>query len=273
MNRGARRLPIFGDDDDRTFFLDCVGGGVGRSMARVHAYVLMDNHYHLLVEAAADDLATTMKYVGENYTRRFNAKYGLDGPLFRGRYRSKPILDERQRTVVLRYIHRNPAEVGLGLSHPWSSHAAYVAASAPRPQWLIVDELLGTFATRAAYGRFIAMVDDDRVLEDFIEAGTAVRVVTPDAVDWALGIDSAAELQLVRTSPLRADRRLAAVLLSHEATNRPSTALASRYGYRSGSGLRSAAARARARVGADPTFAALVADARRRLAGVVADVA
>jgi REP element-mobilizing transposase RayT len=264
MNRGARRLPIFGDDDDRSFFLHCVEAALRRADARVHAFALMGNHYHLLVEGRALALARTMKYVGENYTRRFNGKYGLDGPLFRGRYRSKPIDSERYLLVVLRYIHRNPLEHGSGkLDDEWSSHRSY-AAGPPRPSWLTTDELLGRFASRSSYWQFVSEGSVDAPVE-FLKRSTSVRTGTPDAVDWALGIDSDGELDLVRSSSLRADLRLAAALLAIETTNRSSTQLAARYGYRSGSGVRTAATRARVRLADDPAFRTLVEEARRRI--------
>ena len=265
MNRGARRLSIFGDDDDRSFFLHCIGEALPRTDARVHAYALMGNHYHLLVEGPAPALARTMKHVGENYTRRFNGKYGLDGPLFRGRYRSRSIDGDRYLFVVLRYIHRNPLEDGLGdLDYEWSSHRAYAEGSARLP-WLTTGELLGRFGSRAAYRRFVSEGREDTLVAGFTEQRRPVRTGTLEAVDWALGIDSSDELELVRADGLRADQRLAAALLALETTNRSSTELAGRYGYRSGSGVRTAATRARTRLASDPAFGALVDDARRRL--------
>ena len=265
MNRGARRLPIFGDDDDRTFFLRCVDVALQRTDARVHAFVLMGNHYHLLVEGQALPLAQLMKSVGENYTRRFNSKYGLDGPLFRGRYRSKPIDSERYLRVVLRYIHRNPVEDGLGgLDFEWSSHRFYAAAT-PGPPWLAIDELLDQFESRESYRHFMSVDDVGGSVVPFEERSGSVRTGTPDAADWALGIDSTEELELVRGSDVRAELRLAAALLALETTNRSSNDLAARYGYRSGSGVRTAAWRARERLATDATFAALIDSARGRL--------
>ena len=179
------------------------------SDARVHAYALMGNHSHLLVEGPVSALARTLKHVGENYTRRFNGKYGLDGPIFGGRHRSRPIDGDRQ---------------------------------------LFVSESRG-----------------DASAGGFTERRRPVRTGTPAAIDWALGIDSSDELELVRADGLRADLRLAAALLALETTHRSSTELAVRYGYRSGSGVRTSAARARARLASDPAFRALVDDARRRL--------
>lgn len=231
----------------------------------MHAYVLMGNHYHLLIEGSVSAMADTMKFVGENYTRRFNHKYGLDGSLFRGRYRSKPIDGERQLLVVLRYIHRNPVEHGLGgLDHEWSSHRFYSVGS-PRPRWLTTETLLERFGSRASYRQFVAEEPVDPSAISFGERRESVHPCTPEAVDWALGIDSREELDLVRSSVVRADLRLAAALLALETANRSSTELAARYGYRSGSGVRTAASRARARLASDSAFAALVEDARRRL--------
>jgi len=264
MNRGARRLPIFGDDNDRTFFLRCVDEALARAEARVHAYVLMGNHYHLLIEGSVSAMADTMKFVGENYTRRFNHKYGLDGSLFRGRYRSKPIDSERQLSVVLRYIHRNPVEHGVGgLDYDWSSHRFYAVGS-PVPLWLTTEELLRRFGSRESYRTFVAGGPVDPSIS-FGERRESVHPCTPEAVDWALGIHSHEELDLVRASGVRADLRLAAALLALETANCSSTDLAARYGYRSGSGVRTAASRARARLETDSAFAALVEDARHRL--------
>ncbi len=266
MNRGARRLPVFGDEDDHQFFLRLVGEAVGRCDVRVHAYVLMGNHFHLLVEAPACRLGAAMKHIGEHFTRRFNAKYGLDGPLFRGRYRSKPIESERYLLQVLRYIHRNPVEHGIGgLDHRWSSHNAY-AGAAPGPTWLTIGALLGQLGSRDAYRGYLADASGDGTAGAFGERPTRVRPDTVEAVNRALGIASREELDLVRGSELRATVRLAAVLMAAEATGLSSADLAEHYGYRSGSGVRMAVRRARVRLDSDPAFARIVADARTRLA-------
>ena len=80
MNRGARRLPVFGDDVDRKMFLGLLGDATEPRRFEVHAYALMDNHYHLLVRSSVADLSAAMRLIGGSYTRRFNDRHGLDGP-------------------------------------------------------------------------------------------------------------------------------------------------------------------------------------------------
>lgn len=268
FNRGARRLPIFGDDHDRNDLLAVVADVA--SPVVVHAYVLMGNHYHLLLEGDIPDLSAMMKALGERYTRRFNAKYGFDGPLFRSRYRSKPIRGVSYLRHAVRYIHRNPVEDGLGdWTYRWSSHPAYLG-TAPRPSWLSTA-LLSEFGGLTSYRGMVEGSDAGSGGTD-PEIAAQVRIGSPRAVEFALGIASRHELAVVAAGGrgVRNDLRVAAALLALETTSWSSERLAARYGYSSGGSLRMAVARARARLPSDADFAALVASARSRLGGAAA---
>ncbi|GJM37703.1 MAG: hypothetical protein DHS20C19_10700 [Acidimicrobiales bacterium] len=268
FNRGARRLPIFGDDDDRRLFLHHVSEAIERVTATIHAYALMPNHYHLLVEADVPHLSLALKRLSEQYTRWFNDKYGLDGPLFRGRFQNKPIITDRQRLATLRYIHCNPAEGAPADSwrYEWTSHPAYLGRATP-PPWLatsLVNQLGGV----DAYRLWIQGVDIAAAPTTARpESTSTVKVGTPEAVEWALGIGSDPERLLLRQGGrgVRNDLRAACALLASELTVTSSDDLAARYGFRSGSGLRTAATRARRRAADEPAFAAMIAAARRRL--------
>jgi REP element-mobilizing transposase RayT len=82
MARGNRREAIYRDDDDRRFFLKTLAEGCAMTGWRVHAWVLMGNHYHLLIETPEPNLVAGMKWLQNTYTRRFNIRHRLWGRLF-----------------------------------------------------------------------------------------------------------------------------------------------------------------------------------------------
>jgi REP element-mobilizing transposase RayT len=263
-----RRSPPrhLGDDDDRSFFLELLAEAVDTTGAAVHAFVLMRNHYHLLLEAPSAILSGAMKGIGENYTRRFNRKYGLDGPLFRSRYRSKPINDERYLQTVVRYIHRNPPEAGFAaLDYPWSSHRYYADSNAA-PLWLTVGRVLQVFGSRSAYRDYVELPGNEQLTVPFREWRSDVPTGTVQAVEWALGLSPPAELDLLRAEAgVRHDLRAAMALLAMETTAHSADRLAERYGFSSGNAVRTAASRARRRFEADAEFAVMIDNARARL--------
>ena len=275
MNRGARRLPIFGTDDDRCQFLAQLGRACQKFDIEIHGYALMENHYHLLVRAAVVDLGAAMQFVGSTFTQRQNAVYGLDGSLFRGRYRSKPVLDDRQLRHVLRYIHRNPLEaasgpVSLGLFR-WTSHLAYLGVVA-RPEWLTVSWMLREhFSDNVqTLRRFVHDdIDDDDLAAVAVLAGPPrPRTLTPIDIERAVGVASEPERALLRQGGrgVRNHLRLASVLLCRELARTSTDEIAARYGFATVNAAYSAISRARALEQRDASFALLLADARRRLA-------
>jgi REP element-mobilizing transposase RayT len=175
MCRGNGGQAIFADDPDRRMFLNTLGEVCGRCGWRVHAYVLMGNHYHLLLETPEPNLVVGMKWFQGTYTQRFNSRHRRWGHLFQGRYKALPVhADEAGYwEAVSSYIHLNPARAQLfdlqngNLSnYPWSSYPAYVRP-ATRPPWLFADRVLNALhmadsaAGRTAYRRFMKK----RVLE------------------------------------------------------------------------------------------------------------
>ena len=143
--RGARRAPIFGDDADSLSFLELLGTASDRYRLEVHAYSLMPNHYHLLLRSRRGLLSRGMAFLNGMFTKRLNARHGgWDGPVFRGRFQSKLVVDERYLVELLVYIHLNPVAARL-VKRPddecWTSHRAYMGLD-KRPDWLQVGELL-----------------------------------------------------------------------------------------------------------------------------------
>ncbi len=157
--RGNAREPIFLDDDDRTLFLTVLARTVEHMDWRCHAYCLMDNHYHLLIETPQGNLARGMRQLNGVYTQRFNRRHGRVGHVFQGRY--KAILVERDNYLMelCRYVVLNPVRAGMVediARYRWSSYRATTGLE-PVPEWLFVDGLLDRFGSnRRSAGRKFA---------------------------------------------------------------------------------------------------------------------
>src|SRR3990172_7038464 len=143
MNRAGARRFIFTGVKQRNMFLDALQHVVHIDDVQIHAYCLMGNHYHLLVRTPKRNLSEAMQRLGIMFTRSFNRTEKVDGPLFRGRFKSVIVGHDDYLRQLCRYIHRNPVEAGIARvpqEYEWSSYRFY-AGLAPKPQWLTVDEL------------------------------------------------------------------------------------------------------------------------------------
>ena len=153
MDRGDRLEVIYEDDRDREMFLHTLGQACERTGWRVHSYVLMGNHYHLLLETPEPNLCAGMKWMQGTYTIRHNARHKLRGHLFQGRYKAI-IVDGEQETyfrTVSDYIHLNPVRASLLAegaaleTYRWSSFPALAGLPRKRPAWLTGEWVLGGF--------------------------------------------------------------------------------------------------------------------------------
>ncbi len=153
MNRSSRRRKVFRTESDHQLFLELLGELPGRFGTRVHGYALMGNHFHAMLECPSAPLPAVMAWFGGALARRMNLVHRWDGPLFRGRYRNRIVLDDAYWRDLLSYLHLNPVRAGL-VDHPdrstWTSHRAYAGFDAP-PPWLQHEELLGLFGSPQLY--------------------------------------------------------------------------------------------------------------------------
>jgi REP element-mobilizing transposase RayT len=172
MCRGDRREEIFREATDYRAFLETLGEACERTGFVVHSYVLMPNHYHLLLETPEANLVAGMTWFQGTYTQRFNRRHGLVGHLFQGRYKAIPV--ESQGGEYFRrlsdYIHLNPAR-GCLLDaespqleqYEWSSFRCY-AGLAESPAWLCRTRVLSAHgvaredaAGQRCYARILAL--------------------------------------------------------------------------------------------------------------------
>lgn len=144
LSRGNERRDIFLDDADRTAFLNTIAEAAERFSLDVFAYVLMGNHYHLLLRTRRANLSKAMHWLGVSYTTRFNRRHSRSGHLFQGRFKSMLVQDDSYLMQLSYYIHRNPLRAGLVgrlADYRWSSYQAYAYGKQP-PPWLDVELIL-----------------------------------------------------------------------------------------------------------------------------------
>jgi putative transposase len=170
--RGLGRRTLFHTDRDREHFIELLEGMVERYRIIIHAYVLMGNHYHLLIESPEGNVSRALQWLNTSYSVRYNVKHGHAGALFQSRFKSVPIDNEGSWALECSlYVHLNPVRIKklgqgkddrardkLGLlpqeqgqemilkrletlrNHLWSSYPAYAGYVEP-PRWLTCDEL------------------------------------------------------------------------------------------------------------------------------------
>jgi putative transposase len=160
--RGNRLNAIYRDDTDRRVWLEVLGLVCERFHFVVHAYCLMTNHFHLMVETVEGNLAQGMRQLNGMYSQRVNRRHNLVGHVFQGRYHAVLVQKEAHLLELARYIALNPVRAGIVLRHEewrWSSyHAMLDDRSAPL--WLDTEWLLGQFGygndAVEAFRKFVA---------------------------------------------------------------------------------------------------------------------
>ena len=202
-SRGDRREAIYEDDEDRSRFLEVLAQVVADANWVCHAYCLMGNHYHLVIETPDKNLSKGMRQLNGVYTQMSNRRHGRVGHLLQGRYKAILVDADSYLRELTRYVVLNPVRAGMvagPAAWPWSSYRATVGID-PSPTWLVVDGLLAQFGTRRAqavqrYATFVAegiggesiwrhlnrqvFLGDDAFVERMQNAHDALRSVTAD---------------------------------------------------------------------------------------------
>jgi len=155
MNRGAGRQDIFSYDDHRLIFLELLREAHEMFRAVIHAYCLMDNHYHVLLETADGNLSKGMRHLNGVYTQYFNRQHNRVGPVFQGRYKGILVEKEAYLLELSRYVVLNPIRARMIKDMDqwkWSSYPA-TTGKAQAPDWLETDWLLSQFGRQRKRAR------------------------------------------------------------------------------------------------------------------------
>jgi len=161
-SRGNARQAVFLDAGDRKRFLEVLGSVVERFNWLCHAYCLMDNHYHLVIETPEGNLSRGMRQLNGVYTQEFNRRHTRVGHLFQGRYKAIVVDKDNYLLSLCRYVVLNPVRfnsVGRPEEWIWSSYRATIG-KARKPSFLTVDWILSQFGDRrseakALYKKFV----------------------------------------------------------------------------------------------------------------------
>jgi REP element-mobilizing transposase RayT len=144
LSRGNEGRGIVADDADRKRLLEVIRQTSERFDLEIFAYVLMTNHYHLLLRTRQANLSNAMQWFGTTYTRRYNNRHSRTGHLFQGRFKSILVENDAYLMRLSFYIHRNPVRAGLVrrlADYPWSSYKTYAYGRAA-PDWLSTGLIL-----------------------------------------------------------------------------------------------------------------------------------
>ena len=183
MNRGRARQAIFHGDAYYSSFYKTLEEAHQRFGVVVHAYCLMGNHYHLLLQTPHANLSRAMRHINGVYTQRYNKLRRSDGPLFRGRFKSIVVDADAYLLQLSRYIHTNPMDMYRPLvnqleDYPCSSYLAYINAVKP-PKWLdrdLIYQMLGKRQRYSGYRNYVEQgVDED--IRRFYSKGNVASVL------------------------------------------------------------------------------------------------
>lgn len=199
MCRGNERRDIFRSDDDRMDFLRILDRSLEIYSVKLHAYVLMADHFHLLVETPLGNLSEFMRRFNITYTGLFNRRHQRAGHLYQGRYKSVLVEREAYLSTVSRYIHLNPIriktleEVPAGeklealIQYPWSSLPGYLDHNKQKSMVdysLVLADFGGV--DRRGRARYLKQIADD-IADDLDIQDKILRqsiLGDEDFVDW-----------------------------------------------------------------------------------------
>ncbi len=184
--RGNAGNDIFFEEQDRSRFFFLLQQGKERFKHRIHAYCLMTNHVHLVIQVGEIPLSRILQNISFRYTRFINHRKKQTGHLFQGRYKAFLLDVDTYLLELVRYIHNNPVRAGMVKTpeeYPWSSHFAYLGnISVP---WLTTDWVLAQFTSTKKkavelFGKFVSkgMAEDHR--KEFYQGESERQIIGDD---------------------------------------------------------------------------------------------
>ena len=205
IQRGNNRQAIYASDADRQTFLNLLSESANRHSVAVHAYVLMGNHFHLLVTPSlAESLPRFMQALGRAYVRYFNNLHDRSGTLWEGRYRAAVLQAETHLLACMVLLDLNPVRTGLvaqAQDYPWSSHRHYAG--------LRVDKCLTSHSLIWGLGNtpFSRETSYRNRVQQGVSAQQQFALIQSALAGWALGdVEFVARLQ--QANPRRLSKAL-----------------------------------------------------------------
>jgi putative transposase len=182
MNRGRAKQRIFHKRVDLELFLKLLGEIHALYQVKIHAYCLMGNHYHLLLETPFGNLSRAMRHLDGVYTQKYNYFHKKDGSLFRGRFKSVLIDSDNYLIQLTRYIHLNPVVDGLvekAENYLWSSYKKYLNSESlfSESDWLTTLEVLRRFNGKSENYRIFVEKGIDKEVQDFFDRSTKLPIL------------------------------------------------------------------------------------------------
>jgi len=190
-SRGNERRAVFKSKRDREKFIEYLETATERYSALIHAYCLMDNHYHLLIETPVGNLSQIMRHINGAYTTYFNVKRARSGHLFQGRYKAILVEKDECAKELSRYIHLNPVRAKMietPEDYPWSSYGSYIGKKAC-PEWLHRDFILDYFgrkvsASQKGYRKFVESLIDQHYESPLGDVVGSVLLGSQEFIDF-----------------------------------------------------------------------------------------
>ncbi len=163
--RGNNKQNLFNDDIDRKFFIDRLRKYSKELKIAVHAYCLMNNHVHILIGNASQNLSLLVQKIANSYVFYFNRKYERSGHLFQGRFKSEPILDDVHFKTVYRYILQNIEKSGLAKldQYRWNSFGALNRCR--KNSFINVEYIMGMFSSKKLLLEFLFQRENIKCME------------------------------------------------------------------------------------------------------------
>mgnify|MGYP001606169110 CR=1 FL=1 len=172
-SRGNERRKIFRDNTDRITFIEILKDYHDRFGVLIHSYVLMDNHYHLILETPRGNLLKVMHGINSRYTVYFNRRHKRSGHLFQGRYKAIIVDKDAYLIPLSRYVHLNSVKAGMAErpeDYKWSSYNGYIGKQKEN-DWIDYSWVLSKFAQnkKRAWQKY----------KEYTEEGLAVKIESP----------------------------------------------------------------------------------------------
>jgi REP element-mobilizing transposase RayT len=163
LSRGNEKRPVFRDEADHLYFMTLLEEMCKRFGVEVWSYVLMRNHYHLVLRVGETPLSRAMQWLGVSYTARHNRRHGRCGHLFQGRFKAFLVTEEDYLDRLIRYVHRNPLRAGIVdrlAAYRWSSYGA-LGYGKQCPAWLARKSVLRLYGDAAAFRRAVQTYSEE----------------------------------------------------------------------------------------------------------------